>query len=153
MPKIIKSVFIFSAALLVSWQASAEVSFNSARVVAEDVLATGEFYKAAFGMYEVQRLNLQGGNVELMLNFGATEQAAKDNPDAQVVIMHRDAGAAVDPVAHLIFNVTDMDSTVAAIKAAGGTITREPFEFGKTGIWICMTTDPAGNQVELLKQP
>jgi predicted enzyme related to lactoylglutathione lyase len=58
-----------------------------------------------------------------------------------------------DPVAHLIFNVTDMDSTVAAAKAAGGTMAREPFEFGNTGIRIGMVNDPAGNVVELLQQP
>jgi lactoylglutathione lyase len=153
MKTIAKSLFVLASTLLLSAPADADVSFNSARVTAEDVLATAEFYKAAFGLKEVQRLDLPGGNVEVMLNFGATEQAAKENPDAQVVIMHRDAGVPPDPVAHLIFNVTDMDSTVAAAKAAGGTMAREPFEFGNTGIRIGMVNDPAGNVVELLQQP
>ena len=30
---------------------------------------------------------------------------------------------------------------------------REPFEFGKTGIFIGMAIDPAGNHVELRQQP
>ena len=153
MKKITRSLLILGGSLLLSMQAHAEVSFNSARVTAEDVLTTAEFYKAAFGLKEVQRLNLPGGAIEVMLNFGSTEQAARDNTDAQVVIMHREVGIVQDPVAHLIFNVTDMDSTVAAVKAAGGTVPREPFEFGDTGIWIGMITDPAGNTVELLKQP
>jgi predicted enzyme related to lactoylglutathione lyase len=67
--------------------------------------------------------------------------------------MHREAGATVDQVAHLIFDVTEMDSTVAAVKAAGGTVQREPFEFGDTGIRIGIVSDPAGNLVELLQQP
>ncbi len=153
MKRITTNVLMFGAALLIAMQTHAEVSFNSARVTAEDVLATAEFYKAAFGLREVQRLNLPDGNVEVMLNFGATDQAALANKNAQVVIMHREPGATADPVAHLIFNVTDMDKTVADIKAAGGTMAREPFEFGNTGVWIGMVNDPAGNVVELLKQP
>ena len=50
----------------------------------------------AFGLLEVQRLNLSGGRLELMLNFGATEQAAKDNTDAQVVIIGPEWQHAVD---------------------------------------------------------
>lgn len=153
MQNIARTFAILGAVMLLATQTHADVSFNSARVTAEDVLATGEFYKAAFGLKEVQHLNLPDGNVELMLNFGATDQAALANTNAQVVIMHRAPGAAADPVAHLIFNVTDMDSTVAAVEAAGGTMAREPFEFGDTGIWIGMVNDPAGNIVELLMQP
>lgn len=148
-----KSLLLLCAALLLPLQASADVSVNSIRITAADVLATGEFYKAAFGLREVNRLNLQGGAIELFLNFGGTDQEAVANTNAQVVIMQRDADAAVDPVAHLIFTVTDMQGTVAAIKAAGGTMAREPFEYGDTGIWIGMVNDPAGNLVELLQQP
>jgi predicted enzyme related to lactoylglutathione lyase len=42
---------------------------------------------------------------------------------------------------------------VAALKAAGGKMEREPFEFGKTGIWIGMGIDPAGNHFEMIQQP
>lgn len=153
--KTIKSLFFLATMFgaLVSLQANADVSVNSTRITAADVLATGEFYKAAFGLKEVNRLDLQGGAIELFLNFGATEADAIANTDSQIVIMQRDADAAQDPVAHLIFDVTDMQATVAAIKAAGGTIVREPFVFGDSGIWIGMITDPAGNTVELLQQP
>jgi lactoylglutathione lyase len=150
--KTIKSLFVLCATLL-SLHAQADVSVNSIRITADDVLATGEFYKKAFGMQEVNRLNLQGGAIELFLNFGGTVDAAKANSDAQVVIMQRDAGAVQDGVAHLILDVTDMKTTVEAIKAAGGTIVREPFVFGDSGIWIGMINDPAGNVVEMLQQP
>jgi lactoylglutathione lyase/glyoxylase I family protein len=53
----------------------------------------------------------------------------------------------------LIVDVTDMQATVADVKAAGGTIVTEPFEYGDTGTWIGMINDPAGNLVELLQQP
>ncbi len=151
--KTIKSLLILCAAALVSLQASAEVSFNSTRVTAPDVLATGEFYKAAFGLHEVDRLDLPGGAIELFLNFGATQPDAVANTDAQVVIMQRDADAPADTIAHLIFDVTDIQATVADVKTAGGTVIREPFEYGDTGIWISMINDPAGNTVELLQRP
>ena len=150
--KTLKFVLVLCAALF-SLQAHADVSMNSVRITADDVLATGEFYKTAFGMQEVNRLNLQGGAIELFLNFGGTVDAAKANGDAQLVIMQRDAGAVQDGIAHLIVDVTDMKATAEAVKAAGGKIVREPFVFGDTGTWIGMINDPAGNVVEMLQQP
>jgi lactoylglutathione lyase len=150
--KTIKSLFVLCAALL-SLPAQAEVSMNSVRILADDPLAAGEFYKTVFGMQEVNRLNLPGGAVELFLNFGGNVDAAKANSDAQLVIMQREAGAPQDDVAHLILDVTDMKALVEPIKAAGGTIVREPFVFGDSGITIGMITDPAGNTVEMLQQP
>lgn len=138
---------------LLAGSAAADVSLNSTRVAAADELATAEFYKKAFGMHEVQRIQMQGGHVELMLNFGATTAEAKANTDAQIVIMHRDADGFDDPVAHVIFDVTDVKTTAAAIVAAGGKMEREPFEYGSTGIWIGLGMDPAGNRLELLQQP
>jgi predicted enzyme related to lactoylglutathione lyase len=133
--------------------ASAEVSLNSTRVAAKDELAVAEFYKTAFGMHEVQRINMQGGHVELMLNFGANEADAKANPGAQIVIMHRESDDLDDPIAHVIFNVSDAKATAAAIIAAGGKMEREVFEFANTGIMIGLGMDPAGNRLELLQQP
>lgn len=132
--------------------ASAEVSMNATRVTAPDTEELAEFYKRAFSMHEVQRIVL-GDGVEIMLNFGASEAAAKANPGSQVVLYPRPDNAAEDNTAHLIFNVTDMDDTVAAIKAAGGGMEREPFAFGDSGIRIGMGIDPAGNHFELLYFP
>jgi predicted enzyme related to lactoylglutathione lyase len=54
---------------------------------------------------------------------------------------------------HLIFNVTDMAATVAAVKAAGGKMEGEPKPFGKTGIVIGIAIDPAGNHIEFIQHP
>lgn len=129
-----------------------EVTLNAARVTAKDSVAIAQFYQAAFGLKEVQRLQV-GKGVEIMLNFGATVDAAKANKNAQVVVMPRDSDSVEDPTAHLIFQVTDMAATVKSIKAAGGRMEREPFEFGKTGIHIGLGQDPAGNHFELLQFP
>jgi predicted enzyme related to lactoylglutathione lyase len=141
-----------SAALLVA-AAHADVMLNSARVGGPDVMALGKFYESAFGLKEVNRLQLGAGNVELFYNFGATVDAAKANKQAQIVIMHAEPSGAKDPVPHLILNVTDMAATVAAVNAAGGTFGNEPRPFGNTGIVIGNAADPAGNLIELFQQP
>lgn len=145
--------FITALCLLLSGIASADTSLMASRVTAEDVIATADFYKQAFDLKEVQRLELGDGNVEIMLNFGADVATAQQNPNAQVVIMHREAGTSPEAVPHLIFGVTEIEKVAADILAAGGTVIREPFEFGNTGIKIALFLDPAGNQVELIQQP
>jgi len=121
-------------------------------VGAVDVAANAKFYQAAFGLQEVRRFEFPGG-LEILMNFGATADAAKENKAPQVVIMQRKSDTAEDPIPHLIFNVTDINATVAALKAAGGKMDGEPREFGKTGIMIGMGIDPAGNRIEMIQQP
>lgn len=150
--KLLQALAACTLVLLTS-TASADISINSTRIGAANELATAEFYKKAFGMHEVQRIQMQGGHVELMLNFGANEAEAKANKGSQIVVMHRDADGLDDPIAHVIFNVTDVKATAAAIVAAGGKMEREPFEFGNSGIWIGLGLDPSGNRFEMLQQP
>jgi len=132
--------------------ARADISLNAARVTANDVPALEKFYQTAFGLKEVQRIPMQGGKFEVMLNFGATEAAAKANKNAQIVIMPRGEKDTPDGVAHLIFDVTDVKAAAAAVTAAGGKMEREPFEFGKSGIFIGMAVDPEGNHLEMIQQ-
>ena len=127
------------------------VSLNAARVGAKDAASVAKFYATAFGLQEVRRFEFPGG-VEVLMNFGATPDAAKANSAAQVVVMHRDSDDATDTVPHLIFTVTDINATVAALKAAGGRMESEPKEFGKSGIMIGIAVDPAGNRIELIQQ-
>ena len=153
MKSIIRLLAGIAACGLLPQLSVAQVSLNSARVAAVDSVAVSQFYSKAFGMREVNRIDMGGGKAEVFLNFGKTDAEAKANKAAQLVIMHRDADTLVDPVPHVIFDVTDVKATAAAIKAAGGTMEREPFEFGKTGIMIGMAKDPVGNMIELLQQP
>src|SRR5262245_58311421 len=150
--KTIATVFTVCAAALVGSAARAEVTMNSLRIAAADTEALAKFYKAAFAMQEVNRIAVPGG-AEIFVNFGATVEAAKANRGLPVVIMHRDSDAVKDPIAHVIFNVTDMSATVAAIKAAGGTMASEPRPFRDTGIVIGIAVDPAGNRIEMIQRP
>ena len=135
--------------LAMSAQAQRVASLNAARVGGPDVQALAKFYQDAFGLQEVNRLNLPGGQIEIMLNFGGSPEAAKANPAAQIVIMHR-AEELKDPVPHLILNVANLAVTSQAINGAGGKIGK-PIAFGKLTLGVA--TDPAGNQIELIQQP
>ncbi len=139
------------AAAMFTVAAHAEVTLNSVRVAAADQTALARFYQSAFGMHEVNRLDTPSGP-EFFLNFGATADAAKANKNQPLVIMHRDSNAIADPIAHVIFNVTDMTATVAAVKAAGGSMAGDPRPYGNTGIVIGIAIDPAGNRVELIQR-
>jgi len=141
-----------SATLLLVSAAHAQVTLNSVRIGAKDTAALAKFYQAAFGMQEVNRIDAPGG-AEIFVNFGATMDAAKANKGEPIVIMHRDSDDQKDPIAHVILNVKDMAATVAAIKAAGGSIAGEPRPFRNTGIVIGIAIDPAGNRLELIQRP
>jgi len=144
--------FVICAALLISSAAYAQVTLNSVRVGAKDTVALAKFYQSAFGMQEVNRINGAGGP-EIFVNFGATVDAAKANKSEPIVLMHRDNDDLKDPIPHVILNVKDMKATVAAIKAAGGSVDGEPRPYGNTGIVIGTAIDPAGNRIEMIQRP
>jgi predicted enzyme related to lactoylglutathione lyase len=139
------------AVLPLAGTAHAQVTLNSIRIAAADSVALAKFYQNAFGMQEVNRIDVPGGP-EIFVNFGASTEAAKANKGLPVVIMHRDSDAVKDPIAHVILNVTNMTATVSAIKAAGGTVDGEPRPFRNTGIVIGIAVDPAGNRIELIQR-
>ena len=152
MKRIYTTVMAVTAVLLLASAAHAQVTLNSVRVGAQDSVALAKFYEAAFGMWEVNRINAPGGP-EVFVNFGATADAAKANKSEPIVIMHRDSDDLKDPIPHVILNVKDMAATVAAIKAAGGSMTGDPRPFGNTGVVIGIAIDPAGNRLELIQRP
>lgn len=127
-------------------------TLNGVRIGAKDVAGLARFYQQALGMHEVQRIQTPQF-LEIMLDFGATADAARANTGADVVIMQREADDGADTMAHVVFTVTDMDGVVASVKSAGGHFEREPFAFGDTGIRIAMGIDPAGNHFELIQFP
>jgi predicted enzyme related to lactoylglutathione lyase len=143
---------VVSATLLMASAALAQVTLNSVRVGAKDTVALAKFYQAAFGMQETNRI-AAGAEPEIFVNFGATIDAAKANKSEPIVIMHRDSDDLKDSIPHVILNVKDMAATVAAIKAAGGSMTGDPRPFGNTGVVIGIALDPAGNRIELIQRP
>lgn len=144
-------LFVLCALASPAW---AQVSLNGVRVGASDPAAVAKFYQQAFGMQEVQRIE-NPQMLEIMLNFGKTPAAAKAlrerNQGGDIVILKRASDAVKDDATHIVLNVANMAAVVTALKAAGGKMEREPFEFGKSGIFIGMAMDPAGNHIELIQ--
>ena len=103
-------------------------------------------------MLEVNRV-VNSGGTEVFVNFGATFEAANANKNPRMILFHRDSDDVKDPTTHVIFSVKDMAATVAAIKAAGGTMTGDPRPFGNTGTILGFAIDPAGNRIELIQRP
>jgi predicted enzyme related to lactoylglutathione lyase len=152
MKKIYTTALTGCVALLLAGAAHAQVTLNSVRIAAKDTVMLAKFYQAAFGMQEVNRIDSRGGP-EVFVNFGATVDGAKANKSEPIVIMHRDSDDVSDPIAHVILNVKDIKATVAAIKAAGGSMTGDPRPFGNTGVVIGIAIDPAGNRIEMIQRP
>jgi len=150
--KIRTNILGIGAALMLASAAFGQVTLNSVRVGAKDTVALVKFYQTAFGMQEVNRINAAGGP-EVFVNFGATVDIAKANKSEPIVIMHRDSDDLKDPIPHVILNVKDMTATVAAIKAAGGSMEGDARPYGNTGIVIGIAIDPAGNRIELIQRP
>lgn len=151
MKRILTIAMALSATLLAS-AVYAQVTLNSVRIGAKDSVALAKFYQAAFGMQEVNRIDAPAGP-EVFVNFGATVDAAKANKSEPIVIQHRDSDDLKDPIAHVIFTVKDMAATVAAIKAAGGSMAGDPRPFRNTSTVIGIAIDPAGNRIELIQRP
>jgi predicted enzyme related to lactoylglutathione lyase len=139
-----------AAALLLTSVAQAGASLFGGRVGAVDVPRLAKFYEAAFGLEETNRLELPN-LFEIIMNFGESVDAARKNPNPQIIIMRRESDDINDTVPHLILNVTDIAATVAAVKAAGGKMDGEPRAFGK--MMLGFVIDPAGNRIEIIQQP
>src|SRR5579862_4971458 len=152
MTRLKENVLAMFAGLLLAGGAHAQVSLDSVRIEAKDTVALAKFYQAAFGMQEVNRIENPGGT-EVFVNFGATVEAAKANKNPQMILFHRDSDEVKDPIPHVIFVVKDMAKAVAAVKAAGGTMTGEPRPFKGSGTILGFAVDPAGNRIELIQRP
>jgi predicted enzyme related to lactoylglutathione lyase len=152
MKRIYTTAIALSATVLLAVAAQAQVKLDSVRVAAKDTVALAKFYQAAFGMQEINRIDTPAGP-EVFVNFGATIDAAKANKSEPIILFHRDSDELKDPIPHIILNVKDMAATVAAVKAAGGTMTGDPRPFRNTGIVIGIAIDPAGNRVEMIQRP
>jgi len=149
---------VLQTALVACVLASASAAFaqesgiqvRSVRVLATDPEAVATFYKKAFGMSEVRRLDSPTFK-EIIINSGTTPELAKKATATAIVIATRPKDAPAGAMASLILEVPDLDKAIEAAKAAGGTVMRPP---GKSGtLMFAFLKDPDGNQVELVMSP
>lgn len=136
-----------SPALAADW-----VNVRNVRVAADDVAATADFYKAAFGMQEIQRYE-RPGFLEIILNFGRSVEEAKAATSTRIALITRRADQKAEGVSNMVLNVGDMDAVMARVTARGGTVEKAAARSAASGNVIAMVRDPSGNRVELLMRP
>jgi lactoylglutathione lyase len=140
-----------AASCLTSVQA--DVSVLAVRLGAKDVVALAKFYDAAFGLKQIDHVGEPP--TEIIMRYGATMAAAKSGSSPEFLVQRREPGAADDAIAHAIFHVSDIGATVAAAKAAGGTVKSDvaSVPIGGTPIKIATLVDPDGNVLEVMELP
>ena len=143
---------VFFIGLTTILQARADVSLMAARVGAEDVLVAAQFYVKAFGLIEVDRLELASGQAELILGFIGDNKQSVANMGPGIAILERESDTDAESMPHIIFRVSDINAVYSQAIELGGTEVQEPMAINDLGITIAMLRDPAGNTIELLQQ-
>ncbi|HEX3838090.1 MAG TPA: VOC family protein [Steroidobacteraceae bacterium] len=152
MQRTIKAILGLTAATWLTW-VHADVTVLAIRLGAKDVVALAKFYDAAFGLKEIDRVGKPP--TEIIMRYGATVAAAKAGASPEFLVARRDPGAAIDPITHAIFHVSDIDATVRAAKAAGATVKGDVAAVSIGGMSLKSATlvDPDGNVLELMQLP
>jgi len=130
----------------------AGVHVRAARVLATNPETLAAFYEKSFGMSETRRAANSATFKEIVINSGVTTEAAEKAPGATIVITTRPADSPASSNASLpalILQVTDIQKTIDAVKANGGTLTRGPAKSG-ADLTYAFVKDPDGNLVELV---
>jgi predicted enzyme related to lactoylglutathione lyase len=141
-------------AVAAAWfmSAQADTTVLAVRLGADDVPALAKFYDAAFGLKEIDHVGEPP--TEIIMRYGTTVEAAKAGSSPEFLVALRE-GAGSDQMTHAIFKVSDIVATLAAAKAAGGTVMGDVVSvpIGGTPIKIGTVVDPQGNTLEIMELP
>jgi len=131
----------------------ADVKVLAVRLGADDVVKLAEFYEAAFGLKEIDRVGEPA--TEIIMRYGATVAEAKTGTSPEFLVQSREPETGEDAMAHAIFHVSDLAATVVAAQAAGATLEGDTVTvpIGGMPVKIVMVTDPDGNVLELMELP
>lgn len=146
---VIAAGFLASSASAFAAEPTAQV--RAVRLTAADAAKVAQFYQTVFGMSEVQRYE-RPDLLEIIMNFGATKQAAEANTGPRFIVITPPKDAGPDLASHVVLYVTEIDTLVARVKANGGTVQSGPSVSAASGRTIAMIKDPAGNRVELIQE-
>ena len=121
-------------------------------VQADDIQRAKKFYENAFGWKVEQYMSKEKGGME----YWGLSTGDKSELGINGGMYQRPAGEvkAGDKGKQYLFDCTitveDIDKAVAAVKANGGTITREKIEMPGIG-WFANAKDTEGNQFSLMQ--
>jgi predicted enzyme related to lactoylglutathione lyase len=149
--KLAAGAIVLGTATLVGAQ-SAPAPVWGVRVLATDVEALATFYAKTFGMSEIARPVNSATAKEVILNVGATPDLARTATTTPILIYTRPAAAPAGAMASLLLSVADLEPSIEAVKANGGTLLRGPNRNAVMNLRYAMVTDPDGNQIELIME-
>jgi catechol 2,3-dioxygenase-like lactoylglutathione lyase family enzyme len=127
------------------------IAMNYTKLVVGDLEAAERFYRA-LGMQVVSR-NL-GGEAEV--RQAQCWLSATGDASAYTLILSRFVELPVPPrpvypgEAWLVFNVSDVDATIAAVEAAGGGVVRPGEDRPEHNVRAAVVCDPEGHMIELV---
>lgn len=147
---VVGAIVLGAAALVVAQEAPIRVW--GVRVLATDADALAAFYAKTFGLSEVARPVDSATTTEVILNVGATPGIARKATTTPIVIFTRPASAPAGAMASLILSVADLEKTIEAVKANGGTLMRAPNRNAVMNLSYAFVKDPDGNQIELIME-
>ena len=147
---VVGAMVLGTAVLVVGQEAPTRVW--GVRVLATDVDALAAFYAKTFGLSEIVRPVNSVTTREVILNVGATPDAARRATTVPVVIFTRPAFVLAGAMASLILSVADLEKTIEAVKANGGTLLRGPNRNAVMNLSYAFVKDPDGNQIELIME-
>jgi predicted enzyme related to lactoylglutathione lyase len=140
------AVFLVTATAVSTQESGIRV--RAIRVLATEPESLAAFYQKAFGMSETSRPMNTPTFKEIVINTGATPDAARKAATTPIVIATRPKDAPAGALAALLLEVPDIEKAIEAVKASGGSLLRPPNK--AAGLIYAFVKDPDGNQIELL---
>ena len=121
--------------------------FAFTKLHVQDVAKLERFYCGCLGFEVAARLDLDehSGNVEELVLI------IPGGPTRLNLAHYRGRPASPTGEAVIGLTVTDLDATVAAMVAAGGTVTVAPMDMPEHKLRLAFVTDPEGHWIELLQ--
>ena len=125
-------------------------SFSFTKIVVRDVDAAQRFYCDVLGLKLV--LRFQTGENEFQLDEAIlSSTGAYDGGHNLIVIQYLNQPAPTPGEGIFGFTVADVDATITAVLAAGGTLHRPVRHLAEHGIKVAFVKDPEGHMLELVE--
>lgn len=124
-------------------------SFAFTKIVVDDLDAQADFYSTVLG--QVSKHRFTGGEGHRAFEEIVMGSAAGDGPSL-LLIRYVDGSSSRPGEAVFGFAVADVEETVRAARAAGGSVRSEPKSLPEAGVKVAELADPEGHLLEIVQQ-
>ncbi|MBK6677910.1 MAG: VOC family protein [Rhodocyclaceae bacterium] len=128
-----------------------KAKFSFTKIIVDDLDRPATFYKAAFGMREMARiqdaLTPERPIEEIILTL------ANDMTSEPPLVLFKFLGEPAPKASDVIlgFMVPDVDATVERVRSAGGRVVRAPKDQPEHGVRVAFATDCDGRLLEIVQ--